>query len=385
LPLLIRLMASLSVSLNPENWPMPLKVLHVFQQIDAGERHQLLGMKARDVDVVVVCAARADFQNELKAAGIDVHPIEFGRRIDRVAIAELRALVQRESPDVVHVYVKIALSNTIRAIDDLPPRLVAYRGIVGNLHWLDPTSRRTFLHPRVDRIICVCEAIRQDLLNNRFLGWRLPENKVVTVHKGHVADWWRRDDAPGDLSEVGVPAGVPVIGCVAQMRKRKGIPVLVEALERMKNRDAHLVLIGKVGDKRVPDRIARSPVRDRIHLLGWRADAARLAGAFDVFVLPSLRREGLPRAVIEAMCQNVPPVVTDSGGSPELIEDGISGRIVASGESAPLAAVLDELLADPALCARMGEAAEARIRSSFTPERTVSETLAVYKDLLGEA
>jgi glycosyltransferase involved in cell wall biosynthesis len=364
---------------------MSLKVLHVFQQIDVGERHQLLGMKARGVEPVVVCAEDAPFQDDLKAVGIPVHHIRFHHRIDNTAIARLRALVQQEQPAIVHVYMKIALSNTIRAIEDLPPRLVAYRGIVGNLHWLAPFARRTFLHPRVDRIICVCEAIRKDLANNRFLGWSLPEEKLVTVHKGHEADWWRREDTPADLSEVGVPPGVPVIGCVAQMRKRKGVPVLVEALEKMKNRDAHLVLIGKVGDKRVPDRIARSPVRDRIHLLGWRADAARLAGAFDVFVLPSLRREGLPRAVIEAMCQNVPPVVTDSGGSPELIEDGISGRIVASGESAPLAAALDELLADPALRGRMGEAAEARIRSRFTPERTVSETLAVYKDLLGEA
>lgn len=362
-----------------------MKVLHVFEEIDVGERHQLLGMKARGIDVTVVCAPIAEFQDELSQAGIPVHVLEFRKRIDPAAIARLRALAKSEQPDIVHVYIKAALSNAIRAIGDLPPKLVAYRGIVGNLHWLDPSSRRSFLHPRVDRIICVCEAIRRDLLQNRFLGWHLPEEKVVTVHKGHDADWWRRCKTPEDLSELGVPTGVPVIGCVAKMRRRKGIPLLVEAMEQMANKEAHLVLIGGVGDNRVPGRVARSSARDRIHLVGWRDDAARLAGAFDVFVLPSLRREGLPRAVIEAMCQNVPPVVTDSGGSPELIEDGVSGRIVRSGDPADMALALDQLIGDPELRRRMGEAAEARIRACFKPEDTVSRTLAVYHDLLNQS
>jgi glycosyltransferase involved in cell wall biosynthesis len=359
-----------------------VKVVHVFKQVDDGERHALLGMKARGVEVIVVCASHADFQADFREAGIPVHHISFQRRRDRAAIAALRALVQTERADVVHCYIKRALSNAIVAVADLPVRLVAYRGIVGNLHWLDPGSRRSFFHPRVDRIICVCEAVRQDLIANRFMGWHLPLEKVVTVHKGHYVDWWQRDDVPADLSELGIPAGVPVVGCVAQMRKRKGIPLLVEAFERLADPDAHLVLIGCVGDRRVPGRIARSPARDRIHLLGWRADAARLAGAFDVFVLPTLRREGLPRAVIEAMCQGVPPVVTDAGGSPELIEDGVSGRIVPPGDPRALAGALDTLLADPEMRSTMGRSAIERIRGHFSPERTVSETMAVYRELL---
>lgn len=360
-----------------------MKVVHVFGQVDDGERHALLGMKAQGVDVVVVCAPHADFQADFREAGIPVHHIAFQRRRDREAIAALRALVQTEKPDVVHCYIKRALSNAIVAVADLPVRLVAYRGIVGNLHWLDPGSRRSFFHPRVDRIICVCEAVRQDLLANRFLGWRLPPEKVVTVHKGHYVDWWQRDDVPADLSELGIPPGAPVVGCVAQMRKRKGVPLLVEAFEQLPGQNVHLVLVGRVGDRRVPGRIARSPARNRIHLLGWRADAARLAGAFDVFVLPTLRREGLPRAVIEAMCQSVPPVVTAAGGSPELIEDGVSGRIAPPGDARALSTALQELLGDAGRRSVMGREAVERIRTVFTPERTVSETMAVYRELLG--
>ncbi|MDZ7802863.1 glycosyltransferase [Thiohalophilus sp.] len=361
----------------------PVKVLHVFQEMDLGERHQLLRTKARGIDVVVVCKTGASFLEEIQAAGIPVHQLDMHRRRDPEAIARLRQLVQSEQPDIVHVYTKTALSNTIRAIDDLPPRLVAYRGIVGNLHWLNPTSRNSFFHPRVDRIICVCEAIRQDLLQNRFLNWRLPEEKVVTVHKGHETDWWPRENVPADFSEFGIPADALVIGSMAQMRKRKGIPVLIEAFEKLATPKAHLLLVGKVNDKHIAKRIARSPAADRIHLPGWRADAASLIGALDLFVLPSLRREGLPRSVIEAMSQQVASVVTDSGGSPELIEDGVSGRIVASGDPDALASAIDELLGDPEQRKQMGIAAEQRIRTCFNPDITVEKTLAVYSELLG--
>ncbi|MFO8025670.1 glycosyltransferase [Thiohalophilus sp.] len=361
----------------------PLKVLRIFQGMDVGERHHLLRTRARGIEVSMVCNPEAPFQEELQAAGIVIHHLRMHKRHDPDAVRQIRQWVLAEQPEIVHAYTKTALSNTIRAIQDLPPKLVAYRGIVGNLHWLNPSARKSFFHPRVDRITCVCEAIRQDLLHNRFLGWHLPEEKVVTVHKGHETDWWPRENIPADFSEFGIPTDAPVIGCVAQMRKRKGIPVLIEAFEKLATPDAHLLLIGKVNDKRIARRIARSPAANRIHLPGWRADAAALIGALDVFVLPSLRREGLPRVVIEAMSQQVPAVVTDSGGSPELIEDGISGRIVASGDANALSKAIDELLGDPERRRQMGIAAEERIRTCFNPDITVEKTLAVYSDLLG--
>ncbi|MEA5444897.1 glycosyltransferase family 4 protein [Gammaproteobacteria bacterium AB-CW1] len=358
-----------------------MKVLYVFEEIDAGERHQLLGMVDHGLDVRVICDPAAKYQDDLRRAGITVEHIQWGGRIDREAIARVRAIVLHEKPALVHVFVKIALSNVIRAIRDLPPKLVAYRGIVGNLHWLNPSSRRSFLNRRVDAIICVCEAIRQDLLANRFLGWRVPMEKVVTIHKGHYADFWRKP--PLRLSDYGVPGDGPVIGCVAQMRKRKGIPALIHALEQLENPRARLVLVGDVADREVARCIRQSPARDRIHQLGWQDDASRIAGAFDIFVLPALRREGLPRAVIEAMCQNVPPVVTRAGGSPELVEDGVSGLVVPPGDADALAGALGSLLSNPEARRRMGQAAEQRIRECFTPERTVRETLALYEKLTG--
>jgi glycosyltransferase involved in cell wall biosynthesis len=102
----------------------------------------------------------------------------------------------------------------------------------------------------------------------------------------------------------------------------------------------------------------------------------------DAYVLPALRREGLPKGVIEAMVYGVPPVVTDSGGSPELIEDGSSGLVVPPGDPRAIGAALSQLIDQPALRRRMGNNARERIRSHFRIEDTINKTFNLYKQLL---
>ena len=155
---------------------------------------------------------------------------------------------------------------------------------------------------------------------------RLPPERLVTIHKGHSLDWYR--DAPADLTPFGVPAKSFAIACVANYRPRKGIEVLVDAFGRL-SAEAHLLLIGAGMDApRLARRIAANPAADRIHVLGHRSDAPALMAACNVFVLPSTKREGLARSLIEAMAYGVAPVVTDCGGSPELVVDGVSGLVV---------------------------------------------------------
>ena len=116
--------------------------------------------------------------------------------------------------------------------------------------------------------------------------------------------------------------------------------------------------------------------------MGFREDAPALSAACDVFCLPSTKREGLPRAVIEAMAYSVPPVVTNSGGSPELVVDGTSGIIVPPKDAAALAAAFVELYRDPERRRAMGEAARCRIGEDFRNETTIEETIRLYEELV---
>src|SRR5690606_36593192 len=116
--------------------------------------------------------------------------------------------------------------------------------------------------------------------------------------------------------------------------------------------------------------------------LGYRDDAPALTAACDVFVLPSTRREGLARSLIEAMAYGVAPVVTDRGGSPELVQDGACVLVVPVADAPALARAIRTLHDDPDRRARLGSAARVRIRNDFRIEDTIARTLALYRSLV---
>jgi len=263
--------------------------------------------------------------------------------------------------------------------------VVAYRGIIGNLSYWDPFAWLTFLDPRLQRIICVADAIREYFLRKRFLlFFRLirPE-RVVCSYKGHRVEWYDGPVPEPSLRErFGIPPEARVIGCVSRIRARTGISELVACMDLLRcPGEVHLVVLGHLEDRSHLQALRHSKHPERVHLPGFVPDAVRLAGQFDIITLPSLRREGLPRAVIEGMAQGVAPVVTDAGGSPELIEQGVSGLIVPPGDPGALAAAFDQLLTDDGLRRSMGAAARGRIETHFHSDQTLAQTLALYREV----
>jgi glycosyltransferase involved in cell wall biosynthesis len=342
-----------------------------------------IGMHRAGIEVTIVCPPEHPHYRTLVDEGIPTVDIRFRRNLDRPAIRQLREELIRGKYDILHTFNNKATSNGLRAAKGLPVKIVAYRGIVGAVGFLDPISWLRYLNPRIDRIVCVAEAIRQHFLHMRPKILRMPPERPVTIHKGHKLEWYT--DEPADLTELGIPRDAFVVGCVANYRPRKGIEVLVEAMERLpEDIPAHLLLIGRMDAPGLTRRIEQSPARDRIHRVGFRDDAPSLSAACNVFCLPSIRREGLSRAIIEAMAYRVPPIVTDSGGSPELVVNGESGFVVPVEDSAAIADAIERLYRDPALRLRLGNAARERIGTSFRNEDTVQKTIALYRTLVDQ-
>ena len=120
----------------------------------------------------------------------------------------------------------------------------------------------------------------------------------------------------------------------------------------------------------------------------WEAQInALLDGELDDIAADELKAaaegdQALARAIIEAMAYRVPPVVTDCGGSPELVVDGECGYVVPIKDARALAGAFEKLYRDPELRQRMGEAARERIGTHFRNEDTVRKTIALYDELV---
>jgi glycosyltransferase involved in cell wall biosynthesis len=351
---------------------------------EGGDRptiEMFIGMHRAGVEVTVTCPPDHPNRQLLVDAGVPTIPLQLQHNFNKADIATLREELVRGRYHVLHTFNSKAVTNGLRACKGLPVKVVCYRGIVGNLSFLDPMSWMRYLNPRIDRIICVCEAIRQWFLHMQPAFLRMPAERPVTIYKGHKLEWYAAE--PADLGQFGIPEDAFVIGCTAAYRPRKGIEYLVDALGMLPaDIPAYLLLIGRMDDRRLTKKINASGVADRIHRVGHRSDAPAVTAACDVFSLPSTKREGLARAIIEAMAYRVPPVVTDCGGSPELVVDGECGFVVPIKDARALADAFETLYRDPGLRRRMGEAARERIGTHFRNEDTVRKTIALYEELV---
>mgnify|MGYP001814775709 FL=1 len=361
-----------------------MKALCITSQTDTlnsirPEAETLIGLARAGVDMSVMTQGDSVYAEPMREAGIRVVDYAPEKKFDREAIRIIREELVVHRHDILHLFNNKAIANGLIAARDSAVKVITYRGQTGNVHRYDPIAWMTHLSPRIDRIICVANSVRDDLRIRR----RDPEH-VVTIYKGHDLAWYQ--DEPADLAALGVPDGAFTVAVVANYRPRKGIEYVVDAARYLpRGVPVHFLLVGADLDRpELARRIAASPVPDQFHLLGFRRDAPAITAACDTSILASVKREGLPKTVIESMVYAVPPVVTDTGGSAELVVHGECGLVVPPRDPAAIAEALMYLWEHPAEREAMGRKARERIDREFNIKTTIAETLALYEDAVSE-
>ncbi len=357
-----------------------MNVLAITESPDRPTVETFIGLYKKNINISVICRSNCEHKTILDQHKIKNFEIVFRRKIDYEAIKKLRNYLIDQKVDIVHVFSNNTLTNTIFSLIGLKNiKLIAYRGIVGNVSYFDPISWIRFLNPRINKIICVCDAIKNYFLSMRPKFLRMNSNKPIRIYKGHNVDWYNE---VADLNQYSIPANSFVVGCVANSRPRKGVDYLIRAIDLVpENIPIVLLLIGRMRGRKIKQAIKQSKRKNLIFSPGFCENAPAISAACDLVCLPSYKREGLPRSIIEAMSAAVPPIVTNSGGSPELVEDNISGIVVPVRDSQSIADAIKKLYFDESLRKSMGQKARERIKLKFNNEITVNETLNVYQDL----
>lgn len=335
------------------------------------------GFACQGVEVDAVCSPTWKGGEGLVEGGVVVTKLSIRHRLDLRAVHRLRMLMCARKPDIVYAPLNSTLSVSLIAARGLGIKVVGYRGTIGHLNRWDPASRLTYLHPRIDRIVCVSKAVERYLTD-----MHVPAERLRTIYKGHRVAWYDSDQSVS-LSEFGIPEGAFVVGFTGNMRPVKGVDVLLKSIEHLPvDLNIHCLLVGDVRDKRIPDMASGEGIHQRVHFAGFRSDAAAIAGACDVFVMPSVEREGLPRAVIEAMAQSIPPIVTNIGGMPELVVDRECGLVVPPRDPEALADAIVSLARDGGLRREYGRRARKRIQTHFNIDQTIEQMLSLFNEVL---
>ncbi len=352
-----------------------MNLLTLSSHIDRAEAHLLAALQASGLNLMVMCRPESANLEIVREAGIPIKTLSQNGRIDRNGIAAIRAALAEHPSPVIHSFNKNALSNALLATKGMSIRHTTYRGIVGNLSPWNPETRMLFFNHRVAHIVCVCEAVRQSLLD---IG--ISPNKAVRIYKGHKPDWYQPAERSA-LTALGAPPDATILGTAARWRPRKGLPVLLKALCKIARNDIHLVIAGKIA-ARDKQHISQHPLLQKtIHLTGDTPQAPALMGACDIFVMPSLRREGLAKSVIEAMIQGVPAIATQSGGLPEIVPHEQGGLVVPPGNAEALAHAIQRLADAPTLRQTLGAAARNHMQNTFPLEQTVNLYQTLFRSL----
>lgn len=186
------------------------------------------------------------------------------------------------------------------------------------------------------------------------------------------------------------PAAPPVrVVLPARMVWSKGVAIFAEAAAQLRSGrvPVEMHLVGGTDEASrdaVPRReLERWHAEGTVHWSGFRPDMPAVLRGAHVVCLPTLHREGLPRALTEGALAGRALVATDVPGCREIVRHEETGLQVPPGDAGALAAAIGRLAGDPDLRRRLGERARALALEQFTDARVIDRTLAIYERLLG--
>jgi glycosyltransferase involved in cell wall biosynthesis len=262
-------------------------------------------------------------------------------------------------------------------------------GLTGDCHWQLEANCGARIKRRcrqADAFVAPSPAIERELIVSGYARGKIhyvPNG--VAIPEGRDAA--RRSQARADLAQADPSLAIgdaPLVVYTGRLHKMKGLDDLVRAWPRVLERlpEARLWLVGDG-----PHRAELSALVDDLGLWGFVYvtgpfdDVDEFLQAADLFVLPSLE-EGMSLALLEAMALGLAVVASAIPANEAVVQDAVHGRLVPTGDSARLADVMIELLADRAQAERLGRAARERVCQEYSLDRMVDEHLRLFERLL---
>jgi glycosyltransferase involved in cell wall biosynthesis len=225
-------------------------------------------------------------------------------------------------------------------------------------------------------VVCISDFARSQLMT------LVPEehwSKLRVVHCGLNPDEFRPVDEPPPSD-----GSIEVLS-IARLDHEKGQTVLLEAIARLARQGVPVraVIAGTGPKEEELERLAAQlGIGDRVSFPGavGQDEIRRRYAAASIFCLPSFA-EGLPGVLIEAMAMAVPVVAARIMGTPELVEEGVSGLLVPPARADLLADALSELAADPDLRRRMGAAGRRKVQNEFDIRTSAEQLEALFVEM----
>jgi glycosyltransferase involved in cell wall biosynthesis len=368
---------------------MQLRILQILEKnkFDTGSVHQMFqaaaGLSARGHAVTVVSRPGAALEGKTREAGVAFHALPFRHELDVRSILGLRRVVEAADPHVIHVHKGLSHTLALAATWTRPvTAFVVNRGVSFPLtRW----NRAKYRTKRVDRIVAVCEEIRNVVVRTG----KVDPARVNVIYSGTDVSVFDPDRVSGRKFRVekSIPAEAFLVMQVG-VRDWKGWRELVDAFAKVAaaRPDARLALVAcrsAAERERVEAHARARGVADRVTAVEDRADMPDVLAAADCVVDASWSGTGVTGTIREAMAMARPVVATDCGGNRELVSSPGLGWLVPARSTGALASALAEVMEGRARAEEVGRAGRRRVVESFATRVRIDRLEALYRSIVG--
>ena len=341
----------------------------------------ILGLDKDKFRPVLCCLyGLGELGKQLQAEGYQTYQHLVNTPLDPRNIGRIASILRQERADI--LFVSDAFHNVIVG------RLAAFQARTPTtaliFHTYDTVIRQgthpgrralleltdKLLYPQFDHMVALAETHKQYLTSVKHIS----AQKIAVVHNGVDLDLFEDPvDTAVLRSNLEIPEGAQIVGIVAGLRRWKAHDMFLKAAATVLT-DAPNTFFVIAGDgperSRLEEMAQCLGIQERTRFLGTVDNVPTLLRAFDLSALSS-NHEALPITLLEAMAAARPVVATDVGSVCEIVEDGVNGLLVLSGDTDQFAAAMLRILKNPDLARRFGEAGRKTVEEKFTVERMV--------------
>lgn len=368
------------------------KIIHVISDSNIGGAGRYLltyleNCDTENFDVSVVIPSGSKLKPEILKLGFKIFEIDglAEKSFSKTAVNGLKKIFCSEKPDIVHAHA--CLSARIAA------KISGVKAVFYTRHSVFPQSK-VLTNPigrtvnglmgsiLSDGIIAVADAARQNLLDTG-----ISDKKIRVIYNGVNPLKKLSDNEKNNIrTSFGICGGCKIVSIIARLEEVKGHEYFIDAARIVadKGYNAAFVIAGTGSREEILKKYAEDNKADNVKFLGFVENISDLENITDIQVNASFGTEAASLSLLEGMSIGIPAVVSDFGGNPELIKDGLNGFVVPKQNSKALADAISRILDDDALYEQLSKGAEKEFNARFTAKIMTDNMEKYYNDVLEE-
>lgn len=373
---------------------MKTRILHVLHSLHIG------GLENGVINLInhlddsrfehaICCIDSSGLMAERITRPVEIYTLSKGNKRDYLLAFKIARIIKKVKPDIVHTRNWSAIDGVIAA------KLAGVKHVIHGEHGreaTDPTGAnsirkkvRKALNPWVSKFISVSAELRNWLLND--IG--LPEKKIMQIINGVDTNQFKpTTEKQSAKAKLGFKLDSFIVGIVGRLDPVKDHETLFKAFRILcdnKNSERFRMLVVGIGvlEEKLKILARDFNISKNITFAGDRCEMPQFYECMDVYVLPSIA-EGISNTILEAMASGLPVIATRTGGSPELVDEGMTGFLFTPGDCKELADKISFYCDNFSILMEHGLNGRIRTEKEFSLSAMVREYEKVYTSLISD-